>query len=83
MAYVCEVLKYRGEMSLLEQFNKWEVPQFPINGKILKDAGVPAGKLFGRVINRLKDLWIDNEYKQTAEDLVKLIPDIIHEFEKS
>ncbi|XP_039758121.1 CCA tRNA nucleotidyltransferase 1, mitochondrial isoform X2 [Pararge aegeria] len=77
--YVREVLKYRGSENLLEQFNSWDIPRFPVDGKILKDNGVPPGKMYGRIINKLKDIWIDNEYKQTTADLVKLLPSIIGE----
>lgn len=80
--YVREVLKYRGAKKLLELFNNWEIPRFPVNGKILKDNGVPPGKMYGPIISRLKDIWIENEYKQTAEDLVKLLPSIIDEHRK-
>lgn len=79
--YVTEVLKYRGDKTLLEQFLKWEIPRFPINGKTLKDAGVPAGKMYGPIINKLKNLWIESEYKLTADDLVQHIPTFIEEFE--
>ncbi|XP_026760603.2 CCA tRNA nucleotidyltransferase 1, mitochondrial isoform X2 [Galleria mellonella] len=80
--YVREVLKYRGEESLLEQFNKWEIPRFPINGKILKVNNVAPGKNYSTILSRLKDIWIENEYKQSVEDLVKFIPDIIKEYDK-
>lgn len=80
--YVTEVLKYRGEESLLKQFQSWVIPRFPITGKILKDNGVPPGKMYGPIIGKLKNIWIDNEYKQTAEDLVKFIPSIIGEFKE-
>ncbi|CAH0594295.1 unnamed protein product [Chrysodeixis includens] len=78
--YVKEVLKYRGDENLLEQFNKWEVPRFPISGKMLKDAGVPPGRMYGPIISKIKDMWIDNEYKQSEEELVKIIPNLIEEF---
>lgn len=79
--YVRELLKYRGDENLLNQFNSWDVPKFPINGKILKEAGVPPGKMYGSIINKLKDIWIDNEYKTTSNDLVKQIPSIMEEIE--
>ncbi|KAJ8714078.1 hypothetical protein PYW08_007698 [Mythimna loreyi] len=78
--YVKEVLKYRGD-ALLKQFNEWEVPRFPISGKILKDAGVPPGKMYSPIINKLKEIWIENEYKQSQEELLQHIPNIIEEFE--
>ncbi|CAG4957512.1 unnamed protein product [Colias eurytheme] len=77
--YVQEVLKYRGDRNLLEQLNKWEIPVFPVNGKTLKANGVPPGKMYGRIMEKLKNIWIDNEYKQTCDDLVKLIPGVIDE----
>ncbi|KAG6455496.1 hypothetical protein O3G_MSEX009225 [Manduca sexta] len=77
--YVREVLKYRGEEALIEQFNKWEIPKFPINGKVMMNAKVPPGKMYGPIINKLKDIWIESDYQQTADDLVKLIPGIIDE----
>lgn len=42
--YVREVLKYRGDEKLLEQFNNWEIPRFPVTGKVLKSAGVPPDR---------------------------------------
>ncbi|XP_063539129.1 CCA tRNA nucleotidyltransferase 1, mitochondrial [Cydia strobilella] len=80
--YVREVLKYRGDEKLLEEFNRWEIPRFPMSGKILKDNGVPPGKMYGAIISKLKDVWIDNNYMQTADDLAKLIPVIIEKIDK-
>lgn len=74
-----EVLKYRGDEKLLDMFNKWEVPRFPMTGKLLKENGVPPGKMYGQIINRLKEYWIEQEYKTSAEDLTKLIPSLIDE----
>lgn len=76
-----EVLKYKGDEKLLEEFNNWEIPKFPVNGKILKESGVPPGKMYGPIMNKLKDIWIENEYKHTTEDLAKMIPSIIEEFQ--
>lgn len=80
--YVKEVLKYRGDEKLLNEFNNWEIPKFPVNGKILKENGVPPGKMYGPIISKLKDLWIENNYKHTTEDLVKIIPSVIEEFQR-
>ncbi|KOB66101.1 tRNA-nucleotidyltransferase 1, mitochondrial [Operophtera brumata] len=70
--YVIEVLKYKGDENLLEQFKKWQIPTFPVNGKILKDAGVSPGKMYGPIIRKMKEAWIENEYKQTADNLIIL-----------
>ncbi|CAH4036861.1 CCA tRNA nucleotidyltransferase 1, mitochondrial isoform X1 [Pieris brassicae] len=80
--YVKEVLKYRGDKDLLKHFEQWEIPIFPVNGKTLKDNGVPPGKMYGKIIEKLKNIWIDNEYKQNCNDLVKLIPSVIEDCKK-
>ncbi|XP_013184983.2 CCA tRNA nucleotidyltransferase 1, mitochondrial isoform X2 [Amyelois transitella] len=80
--YVKEVLKYRGDKNLLEQFNKWNIPKFPVSGKDLKENNVPPGKMYGLIISKLKEMWVENEYKQTSGDLVKFIPTIIEELDK-
>jgi hypothetical protein len=40
--WVCEVLKYRGDGTLLNEFEQWNVPRFPLNGYMLKEKGVPG-----------------------------------------
>lgn len=40
--WVCEVLKYRGDRTLLKEFEQWSVPRFPLNGYMLKEKGVPG-----------------------------------------
>ncbi|CAK1550497.1 unnamed protein product [Leptosia nina] len=80
--YVLELLKYRGDETLLKLIRKWEIPQFPVTGKTLKENGVPPGKMYGKIIEKLKNIWIENEYKQTCEDLVKLIPSFMDDYKK-
>lgn len=80
--YVRELLKYQGKENLLKEFNEWEIPRFPVNGNILKENGVKSPKLYSFILTNLKDIWIENEYKQTTEDLVKLIPTVLEQLEK-
>ncbi|XP_037876229.1 CCA tRNA nucleotidyltransferase 1, mitochondrial isoform X1 [Bombyx mori] len=80
--YVREVLKYRGDEELLKRLDNWEIPRFPVSGKTLKECGVPVGKMYGRIINKLRDAWIDSEYKMTEKDLMSYLPNIIEEFEE-
>ena len=53
--YIEEVMKYRGEINLLEEWALWEPPVFPIGGKDLKDYGCPPGKTFSRILDILKN----------------------------
>lgn len=77
--YVTEVIKYNGDEILLKEFKNWIIPKFPLNGKILKENGLPPGRLFTPVITKLKEFWIANDYKCSTEDLIKLLPSIIEE----
>jgi hypothetical protein len=40
--WVHEVFKYRGDSTLLREFEQWNVPRFPLNGNMLKEEGVPG-----------------------------------------
>lgn len=59
------------------------VPRFPISGKVLKEAGVPPGKMYGPIISKIKDIWIESNYKLSEAELVQHIPGIIEEFDKN
>lgn len=73
--WIIEVLKYNNSPFLYE-FEVWEAPKFPINGVMLKEAGVEAGKLMGLVMNELKHVWADSEFNLSAEDLLQQVPHI-------
>lgn len=79
--YVSEVLKYRGAMELLNEFDKWTVPRFPVNGNALIEL-VPKRKLIGKVMIKLKELWLDANFTLTADELTYHVPDIVNELEK-
>ncbi|PIK52820.1 putative CCA tRNA nucleotidyltransferase 1, mitochondrial [Apostichopus japonicus] len=74
--YVMEVLKYRGDHQLLDRLQNWEPPRFPISGKDLLNLGVPKGKRLGYILKSLKDNWIESDYEQSKEDLLKLVPQL-------
>lgn len=44
VSYVKELLKYRGDVNLLEEFEKWTVPKFPVTGYMLLEKGI-GGKI--------------------------------------
>lgn len=73
--WILEVMKYNN-FPHREQFAQWQVPKFPINGIMLKDAGVEAGRIMGHVMHELKLLWADNEFEMSADELMKEVPRI-------
>lgn len=77
--WVCEVLKYKGNSVLLSEFEQWNVPRFPLNGNILKEKGVPGGKVLGLVVHALKRTWAESDFSMSAEDLLQHLPDVLSE----
>lgn len=75
---VCELLRYRGAVDLLEEFSKWQPQRFPVSGDMLKPH-VKHGKLMGSVITRLKEEWLDSNFELSGEELLKLVPHILEE----
>jgi len=77
---VKELLRYCGAMQLLDEFEQWVIPKFPINGNILIKY-VPMKKMIGSVLIELKRIWIDADFKLTAEQLMEHVPSIVSELE--
>ena len=75
--FVEQLLLYRGEAELAEQFKQWEMPRFPVKGDQLKQAGCPPGRLMSVVLNKLKTLWKEDNFEISSDELVKAIPGIL------
>ena len=82
LEFVRELLRYKGALKLLEEFENWKIPKFPINGHHLKPY-VARGKMIGSVMSKLKNIWIENDFNMSQDDLVKLVPDIIADMEEA
>lgn len=77
--FVCELLKYKGELELLEKFNQWD-SSFPINGRMISEHLPPGkNKIIGDVLSKLKDIWLDSDCQMSTEKLQSHIPEIIAE----
>ncbi|PSN35875.1 hypothetical protein C0J52_14861 [Blattella germanica] len=78
--WVRELLKYRGNIELLKEFDNWIMPRFPLNGNILiKEHGVPGGKSLGPVLNALKKKWVESDFQLSSDELLKSLPEILEE----
>lgn len=80
--YILELFKYKADLNLLHEFQSWEPPKFPINGSILKENGVPPGKILGRVLKELKNIWVDQDFKPDAKQLTDMIPELLKNEQK-
>merc|ERR1712038_1182566 len=59
--------------SLLEEFQSWEVPKCPINGRDLTETNlVPRGKVLGTCLNTLTAIWIDSDFKMDKDHLLQV-----------
>lgn len=76
-SFIEQLLIYHNRRDLYKGLTSWEIPQFPVSGPQLKDQGCPAGKSMGTVMNALREIWAQDEFKATAEDLLKHVPDIL------
>ncbi|ODM96323.1 CCA tRNA nucleotidyltransferase 1, mitochondrial [Orchesella cincta] len=75
--WVEEVMKYDGATGLLEEFKNWQSPKFPVSGNVLIENKVPGGRAMSRVMNELKDIWIESNFTATTDELVSSLPQIL------
>ncbi|XP_011642739.1 CCA tRNA nucleotidyltransferase 1, mitochondrial [Pogonomyrmex barbatus] len=79
--YVKEILRYRGAVQLLDEFERWVIPKFPLNGGMLTKH-VPIRKMMNSVMNELKKIWIDANFELTEEQLMKHVSNIVSELQE-
>ncbi|XP_058796771.1 CCA tRNA nucleotidyltransferase 1, mitochondrial [Phymastichus coffea] len=73
--YVAEVLKYRGSLELLKEFEEWD-SRFPVNGNMIKPYADKNHKVIGEVLSKLKDIWLDSDCQLPVEKLQTYIPNL-------
>jgi tRNA nucleotidyltransferase (CCA-adding enzyme) len=72
--FIQEVLRYRGETELLQRFQQWDPPRFPLTGHHLKEANVPPGKGMTFVLSKIKDEWKQSNFTMSLEAMIAMIP---------
>lgn len=72
-ARVCELLKYQGEPSLLEEMQGWSIPPFPVSGHDLRKAGIVSGKEIGALLQQLRNQWKKSGYQMEKDELLSYI----------
>lgn len=73
---VIELLYYEGKSDLVKDIETWPIPEFPINGNDLKQH-IKPGPNFGKVINRLKEMWKDSYYTLSRQELLGKIDGLL------
>ncbi|XP_071453957.1 CCA tRNA nucleotidyltransferase 1, mitochondrial [Hetaerina americana] len=79
--WIKELLKYKGNIPTLEEFDQWKLPKFPIGGNMLIEKGAPGGKKLGPIVSKLKEYWIESDFQSTKEELLEQLPQVINELE--
>jgi poly(A) polymerase len=66
--------QWRGLIALGEG---WSVPTFPLTGKDVVAAGVPAGPLVGQVLTEVEDWWIDSDFITDGLSLIERLKAVV------
>ena len=57
--------------SLFAQAQKWQRPQFPVQGKDLLAQGYEEGAVLGKKLAELEQLWVDNDFTMSRDALLE------------
>jgi tRNA nucleotidyltransferase (CCA-adding enzyme) len=74
---IAELLRYRGEGKILQEFENWSPAKFPITGYDLFAHNVPKGPAFSKTLSDLRQIWKESAYTLTKKDLVERIPEVV------
>eukprot|EP00045_Choanoeca_perplexa_P011233 m.117993 g.117993 ORF g.117993 m.117993 type:complete len:444 (-) comp15557_c0_seq2:1148-2479(-) len=77
-SHVLELCYYQNEVGLAAHVSQFPVPTFPVNGKDLKDKGVPQGPVMGSVIQELRTQWKQSRFQLQKDDLLDQVPGLLH-----
>ena len=73
---VRQLMFYHGKITESLELDKWVIPKFPITGLDLRTQGIKPGPEFGRILKKLKKIWMNSYYSDSKDDLLGKIPEI-------
>lgn len=56
--------------AMIETAENWPIPQFPLRGADLLEAGIPAGPQIGERLKTAEDRWVDSDFQLTRDELL-------------
>ena len=80
---VLELLKYEGKIELIGTIAKWDIPKFPLTGTDLKQKGIKPGPTFGKILNNLKESWMESYYQLSKKELIDRIEESVQKIKGS
>ena len=57
----------------LKYFQRCNKPVFPISGNYLKEKGIENGEDFGKILKKLENVWISNNFSLDENTIKKII----------
>ena len=52
-----QLLKYSGNIDLMEYLQSWSIKVFPITGAHIESKKIPKGPIYAKILNDLKEFW--------------------------
>lgn len=80
---ILQLLIYKNERKIVEEFKKWEPKRFPITGEVIKTYGVEKGKPIGLIVRRLVEYWAIKHFTGSRKELLVMLPKIIKDLKKN
>ncbi len=68
---ICELMKYLNQRGALEKYSQYDLPKFPVSGKILLELGVPKGPELAKSLSTLRQVWKESNYEFGEEELLE------------
>lgn len=68
-----ELLKHLNKMELIEYFENWSIPLFPITGEMLIQRNIQKGPIFTKILNELRNLWKFEYHLNINEETINIL----------
>ncbi len=59
-----------GWSVMLDEIENWIEPEFPLDGKDVKEAGIKEGPAIGRMLAALEEWWVDQDFSPDRNSLL-------------
>lgn len=74
---VIELMYYHGKEELVKEMSDWKVSEFPVNGNDLKQFNIKPGPDFGKILNRLREIWKESYFVLSQEELLAKVENLL------
>jgi len=63
--------------AMLAMADSWQRPEFPLDGQMIKSAGVPEGPEIGRIAREVEEWWIDADFTDDEFSIIERLKAIV------